>query len=115
MNAEIENIFDSFTVDEQLVPVDFLRHDPQTEGETFITYNALLELPGLAADNRLQLTTQSYDFHIFSKSNYANIESAVKALLESNGWTFAQASEDLYEDDTHYYHKIITFEKERNY
>lgn len=117
MNAEIETIFAAFQPagSTKPIPVDFLHHDPETPGETYMTYNALLELPGLVADNTLQATTQSYDFHIFSKSNYANIESAVKALLGGNGWVFIQASEDLYEEDTRYFHKIITFEKERNY
>ena len=115
MNAEIESLFDNFTVDSNVIPVDFLRHEAETPGETYITYNTLLELPGLVADNELQATAQQYDFHIFSKTNYANIETAVKALLGSNGWVFIQGSEDLYEDDTRYYHKILTFEKERSY
>ena len=115
MNAEIETIFENFTVDGQEVPIDFLFHDPATEGETYMTYNTMLELPGIVADNQLQASAQTYDFHIFSKTNYANIESAAKALLGSNGWVFTQASEDLYEEDTKYYHKVITFEKERSY
>lgn len=115
MNAEIETLFTDFTVGGNVIPVDFLRHEAQTEGETYITYNTLLELPGLVADNQLQASAQEYDFHIFSKTNYANIETAVKALLGSAGWVFMQASEDLYEDDTKYYHKILTFGKERSY
>lgn len=115
MNAEIETLFTDFTVDGTAIPVDFLHHDPGTTGETYMTYNTLIELPGLVADNQLQASTQSYDFHVFSKNNYANIELAVKALLGSNGWVFTQASEDLYEDTTKYYHKVITFEKERSY
>lgn len=115
MNAEIETMFNNFTVDGTAIPVDFLHHDAETPGETYITYNSMIELPGVVADNQLQNTAQAYDFHIFSQSNYANIESAVKALLGGNGWVFNQASEDLYEEDTKYYHKIITFEKERSY
>lgn len=114
MNAEIETLFTNFTVDGVAIPVDFLRHDPQA-GETYMTYNSMIELPGVVADNQLQNTAQSYDFHIFSKTNYANIELAVKALLGSTGWVFNQASEDLYEDTTQYYHKVITFEIERSY
>lgn len=115
MNAEIETLFTNFAPGGQAVPVDFLRHEPETDGETYITYNTQVELPGLVADNALQATVHAYDFHIFSRGNYATIETAVKALLGSNGWVFVQASEDLYEDDTRYYHKILTYEKERSY
>ena len=115
MNAEIETMFEDFTVDGNAIPIDFLHHDPEQPDETYMTYNTMIELPGVVADNALQASVQTYDFHIFSKTNYANIELAVKALLGSNGWVFTQASEDLYEDTTKYYHKVITFEKERSY
>ena len=43
-------------------------------------------------------------------------EKALKALLESAGfmWEVERSSEDMYEDDTKYYHKTLCFSIERS-
>ena len=115
MNEEIETILNETIplTPDKAVPVAFLDYDGQEE--TYITYNSMGDLPGLSGDNQTLGSVISYDIHIFSKSNYANIEAAVKALLAAAGWTWTGSQPDLYEDDTGYYHKVNTFEKERSY
>ena len=55
-------------------------------------------------------------FDIYSKGNYRPIIKALKALLESAGfmWEVERSSEDMYEDDTKYYHKTLCFSIERS-
>lgn len=113
MNKEIEKIFKNFAVNGQDVPVFFLNYTGT--GDTYITYNSTGDLPALMADNDLLNSVNSYDIHIFSKSNYDMIEAAVKALLKTAGWTWTGSSEDQFEPDTGYYHKINNFEIERSY
>jgi len=114
MNDEIEVILnDHIPLGDGNVPVAFMRYEG--ESETYITYNSMGDLPGLSGDNTTLGSVIRYDIHIFSKTNYANIEAAVKALLAAAGWTWKGSEPDLYEDDTGYYHKVNTFEKERSY
>jgi hypothetical protein len=113
MNTEIEQIFENFTIDNKKVPVYFLNYEGKEP--IYIIYNSLGDSPALSGDNELLNSVISYDIHIFSKRNYATIETAVKALLKQAGWTWTGSSEDLYEPDTGYYHKVNNFEKERSY
>lgn len=115
MNDQIETILDNkiTLTDDKKVPVAFLKYDGPEE--TYITYNSMGDDPRLAGDDGLLGSVISYDIHVFSKNNYANIEAAVKALLAAAGWTWTGSQPDLYEEDTGYYHKVNTFEKERSY
>lgn len=113
MNGEIETLFSGFTVDGQAIPVDFLDHEGQEP--TYMTYNSPNERPGLVGDNGLEASVQVYDFHVFSQGAYARIEEAALALLAGAGWVWTGAQDMPYDQDTGYYHRINTLEKERNH
>lgn len=111
MNNELQTIFASFTVGGQAIPVSFMRYTGKAT--TYITYQEIQDDTSFSADDELQAYVRYYDFDIYSKGNYLNIIESVKEILEANGWRWqpSMTSQDLYEDDTGYYHKTLCFAK----
>lgn len=111
MNNELQTIFANFTVEEKSIPVSFLRYTGKET--TYITYQEIQDDTSFSADDDLQAYVTYYDFDIYSKGNYLNIIESVKEILEANGWRWqlSMTSQDLYEDDTGYYHKTLCFAK----
>lgn len=114
INELIETIFTDFTVDGKSVPVAFLRYDGKST--TYVTYMQTDADNTLSADDELEAYVDYYDFDIYSKGNYMPIIEAVKSLLKDNGFTWqpTRSSGDLYDDDTGYYHKTLSFAIERS-
>lgn len=113
MNSLIEKIFADFTVNNKSIPVSFLRYEGKKE--TYITYQSIDNSGALSADDEIIGYIDYYDFDIYSKSNYFEIVKEVKKKLKANGfiWQPSMSSEDMYEDDTKYYHKTLCFAIER--
>lgn len=111
MNNELQTIFTDFTVGGTVIPVSFMRYTGKAT--TYITYQEIQEDTSFSADDDLQAYVTYYDFDIYSKGNYLTIIESVKEILEANGWRWqpSMTSQDLYEDDTGYYHKTICFAK----
>lgn len=108
MNEEIEKILENFEV-----PFSFKRYGGSAE--TYITYQETHHDPVLNGDNKIMYLIYHYDFDIYSKTDYTNVIEHLKILLLQNGWTWEpdSDSEDMYEDDTGYFHKTICFAKEK--
>lgn len=113
MNAQIEQLFAGFTVNGVQIPVCFLRYEGH--GEPYITYMHFDNDRSFSADDQLAGYVTYYDFDIYSKSNYLAIVDAVIDLLQGSGWTYqvSRSSQDMYEDDTGYFHKTLCFAIER--
>ena len=111
MNNEIQTIFTNFTVADKEVPVSFMRYTGKAT--TYITYQEIQDDTSFSADDELQAYVTYYDFDIYSKGNYLSIIESVKEILEANNWRWqpSMTSQDLYEDDTGYYHKTLCFAK----
>ena len=111
MNAEIETIFDGFTVDEVEIPVSFVFYDG--DADSWIVYNNVDNYHSLCGDDELLGYVTYYDFEIYSKGNYLNVMQAVKSLLIKNGWSFQpqMSSRDNYDRDTRVYSKTLCFAK----
>ena len=99
MNNEIEKILDEFKVDNKKIPFAFFRY--RGKSKTYITYMEIENNPS------------SFDFDIYSDGNYLTIVSELKKVMLENGFTWIEDSIDMYEEDTGFYHKTITFAKER--
>lgn len=114
MNEVIETAFADFAVDGVSIPVSFLRYNG--DATTYITYMQTNADQTLTADNELINYVEYYDFDIFSKGNYMAICEAVKEVLTNCGflWEPSRSSPDMYEDDTGYYHKTLSFAIERS-
>lgn len=113
LNAQIEQLFKNFTVGGVQIPVSFLRYEGH--GEPYITYMQFDANASFSADDQLAGYVVYFDFDIYSKSNYLAIVDAVVDLMESAGWTWqvSRSSEDMFEDDTGYYHRTLCFAIER--
>ena len=114
MNNIIEKTLSDFTVNGKKIPVKFLRYNGNEE--TYITYMETDADSVLHGDDELLNYIEYYDFDIYTKGNYKPIVKELKALLESAGfmWEVERSSEDMYEDDTKYYHKTLCFSIERS-
>lgn len=113
MNALIEQIFNNFKVNGVAIPVSFLRYGGKST--TYITYMEWDKSNSYSADDEICGYVSYYDFDIFSKGNYLAIVEAVKEIMKNNGFTWqpARDSQDMFEDDTRYYHKTLCFAIER--
>ena len=113
MNKEIETIFKDFEVDGKTIPVSFLRYNGKAT--TYVTYQEVEADNSLSGDDELLAYVTFYDFDIYSKGNYFKVMDALKQKLKDNGWRWqpSLSSEDMYEDDTGYYHKTLNFAKEK--
>jgi hypothetical protein len=113
MNSLIEKIFADFKVNNKSIPVSFLRYEGKAT--TYITYQQISIDGTLSGDDEIIGYIDYYDIDIFSKSNYLNIVKEVKKIMKANGfmWQPSNSSEDMYEEDTGYYHKTLCFAIER--
>ena len=113
MNSLIETIFQNFTVDNKLIPVSFMRYNGKST--TYITYMYYDSNNSYSGDNELLGWVDYYDFDIYSKGNYLNIIESVKSVMKQNGFMFqpSRSSADMYEDDTGYFHRTLSFAIER--
>ena len=111
MNAEIETIFDGFTVDDVSIPVSFMFYDG--DADSWIVYNNVDNYHSYSGDDELLGYVTYYDFEIYSKGNFMNILRAVKAKMLENGWSFqpSRSSQESYDRDTRVYSKTLCFAK----
>lgn len=114
MNELIQSIFNNFIVDGVPVPVAFLRY--KGKSTTYVTYMETDINNSYAGDNEILGYVSYYDFDIYSKGNYFNIVESIKNLMKENSfvWQPSRTSQDMYEDDTGYYHKTLCFAIERS-
>lgn len=113
-NILIEQLFANFSVDGITIPVAFLRYTGKHT--TYVTYQQTNSNDPFSGDDELQNYVDFYDFDIYSKGNYFPIIEAIKTILKDNGfrWQPDRSSGDMYEDDTGYYHKTLSFSIERS-
>jgi len=113
MNNLIENIFADFKVDNVLIPVSFLRYEGKST--TYITYMHYDSDNSFSGDDEIMGYVDYYDFDIYSKGNYLNIIESVKQIMKQNGfmWQPSRSSRDMFEADTGYYHRTLSFAIER--
>ena len=113
MNSLIEKIFADFKVNDKNIPVSFLNYEGKQT--TYITYENISIGDSFSADDEIIGYVDYYDFNIYSKGNYFKIVEEVKKIMKANGfmWQPSMSSEDIYEDDSGYYHKTLCFAIER--
>ena len=113
MNGLIEKIFADFKVNTKNIPVSFLRYEGKAT--TYITYQQTNIDGALSGDDEIIGYIDYYDIDIFSKGNYFKIVEEVKKKMKANGfmWQPSNSSEDIFEEDTGYFHKTLCFAIER--
>lgn len=109
MNELIETILKNFKVNNNNIAYQFLHYTG--DETTYITYSEINIDSTFYGDDELQAYVDYYDFDIYSKGNYFPIIEGLKETLEDNGfrWQPSMTSEDMFENDTGYYHKTLCF------
>lgn len=111
MNEEIETIFENFIVDGIKIPIAFIKYFGKSE--TYLTYQSIGNDPTLASDDITKYSLDAIDIDIYTKGNYLKIIKEIKNKMLENDFVWDGDSPDMYEQDTGYYHKTISFLKER--
>lgn len=109
INSLIKTIFTDFQVNGVTIPVSFLRYNGKST--TYITYQSVNIENTFSSDDELDYYVENFDFDIYSKGDYFAIIDSMKQILKENGFTWQPmlSSEDMYEDETGYYHKTLNF------
>lgn len=109
INSLIKSIFTNFQVNGVTIPVSFLRYNGKST--TYITYQSVNIEDTFSSDDELDYYVENFDFDIYSKGDYFAIIDSMKQKLKENGFTWQPmlSSEDMYEDETGYYHKTLNF------
>lgn len=109
INSLIKSIFTNFQVNGVTIPVSFLRYNGKST--TYITYQSVNIENTFSSDDELDYYVENFDFDIYSKGDYFAIINSMKQILKENGFTWQPmlSSEDMYEDETGYYHKTLNF------
>lgn len=115
MNELIEQLFANFSVDGIAVPVSFLRYEG--DKTTYVVYMETDADASYSGDDDLLGYVDYYDFDVYAwsqgefKGNFLKIVKSIKQILRDNGFTFqpSRTSADMYETDTGYYHKTLSF------
>lgn len=105
----ITSIFNNFTVDGVLVPVEFLIY--KGHANTYIVWTEESMDRSLSGDDKLSNYVDYYDFTVYSKNNYLNVIEKMKKKLNENNfmWQVNRSSGDMYDPDTGYYQKTLNF------
>lgn len=94
----------------ELIPVSFMVY--KGDKTTYITFQEVDKFPRLMADDECEYSAPRFDIDIYTKGNFIDILKEVKQRLINAGWTWVEDSQDMYEADTKYFHKVATFEIE---
>ena len=111
MNKEIFDIMCLLTVDDEEIPVSWLKYKGNLK--KYIVFSDLGATPASNADDECEYAVKQFDFDIFSDGNYLNILKEVKKRLKANGWSWIEDSPTMFEEDTGLYHITTTWEKEK--
>lgn len=113
MYREIDDILSKVTLGEKVVPFAQLHYTGKSP--LFIVYSVLSETPQLCSDDTPEASVVEIDIDIYAKKlkNLIDTKCSVKKRFIEAGWTWTEDSPEIFEDETGFIHRTITFEKER--
>lgn len=110
VNAIIESIFNgSITVGSEIVPVVYM--DYEGHGESYVVYRQYDKDNSYSTEDNIAGYATYYDFDVYSMGDYLAIIREIKKKLRDNFWTWqpSRDSQDMYDTDTKYFHKTVSF------
>lgn len=110
VNAIIESIFNgSITVGSEIVPVVYM--DYEGHGESYVVYRQYDKDNSYSTEDNIAGYATYYDFDVYSMGDYLAIIREIKKKLRDNFWTWqpSRDSQDMYDPDTKYFHKTVSF------
>ena len=114
MNEEILALFADFEVNGERIPVKLLYYNGH--GESYVTFMQTDADESLSGDDQLIGYADYYDLDVYTMGNLNTIVEAVKTKMVDEGdwvWQVARTSPDFFDRETGYYHKTLSFAKER--
>ena len=113
MYREIEDALSKVTLGEKVVPFAHLHYTGNSP--LFITYSLLSETPQVCSDDTPETSVAEVDIDIYAKvlQNLIETMSSAKQRFIESGWAWVEDSPEIFEDETGFIHRTITFEKER--
>lgn len=113
MHTVVEALLSRISVRGQSVPYAHIRYTGKAK--LYITYQFIDEEPVLCSSDKPDVSAVKLDVDIFSKSNGDLIAARNELITAFIGadWIWSDLSPEMYEDDTGYIHRTLTFEKER--
>lgn len=114
MNDEILELFRDFEVNGEKIPVKLLYYNGH--GESYIVFMQTDADESLTGDDQLIGYADYYDFDVYTQGNLRQICEAVKKIMVEEGdyvWQLSRTSQDFFDQTTGYYHKTLSFAKER--
>lgn len=113
MNEEIKELFKDFEVNGEKIPVKLLYYNGH--GESYVTYGQTDADESLFGDDGLIGYADYYDLDCYTQGNLNAIVEAVKGIMIEADWVWqvARTSQDFFDQETGYYHKTLSFAKER--
>ena len=107
----LKTIFTDFTVDEEIIPVEYIKY--KGNSKTYVTYTFTDDDPTLFGEDKEIGSVIGIDIDIYSDRNYLAIQQRIEEIMEDNDFIRTGCSPDMFEEDTGLFHKTIEFEKER--
>lgn len=111
MQADLKALLDTITIGGNAVPNALMHFDG--ESDAFLVYSPSSESVALAGDDLPTASRVRFDIDLYSKGNYIELSDTVINTVVSGGWTWVGNSNDTYDDETGYYHRLIEIEKQR--
>lgn len=113
MQKNIEDTLSKVTLGEKVVP--FARLHYTGKSPLYIVYSILTELPEVCSDDTPETSVVTIDIDIYAKvlQNLIETVKSVKIRFIEAGWTWIDDSPEIFENETGFIHRTITFEKER--
>ncbi|MCI5543426.1 MAG: hypothetical protein MR405_05905 [Mollicutes bacterium] len=111
MEEELNKILNPLEVDNEIIPIEHLRYSGSSK--KYVVWTMLPEEPGLIGNDECLCSVSQVDIDVYSVENYLNISNRIKEIMIQNNWIWTGDSEEMFEEDTKFYHRTSTFEKER--
>ena len=107
-------LFKDFEVNGEKIPVKLLYYNGH--GESYVVFMQTDADESLSGDDHLIGYADYYDLDVYTQGNLNAIVEAVKRIMVDEGdwvWQVARTSQDFFDQETGYYHKTLSFAKER--
>ena len=85
-----------------------VKDNKKPKPETYIVFQYLNTAPTAHADDDYDKQEHTLRVHIFSKADYAQLLNETVTALKAAGFLISSIDNEMYEDDTAYYHRPIT-------
>ena len=104
------NAFIEKTLEKVEMPVAFLKYEGNKKEYLIYTHNGK---PGMFADDDNEATVYEVSVTVYSDKNYISLIELIISIMKKAGFIWTDSGEDMHDDETGLYYKVLYFEIER--